>query len=126
MNSKDNKLCPSSSCREGAVLLGVVEAEGRVGLLEFLLPVDSAFVEKVQAQGEPEKRFRFAAKCVKSGCKQWDGGSCRVIGQLSEVNARVERDEVLKPCIIRPSCRWFYQEGAAACTICTYVVTDNR
>jgi hypothetical protein len=94
-------------------------------MLNLPLRVDDAFVEKVQAQGEPEKRFRFANKCVKSGCKQWDGSSCRVIGLLSEVNTRLEERATLKPCIIRDKCRWFHQEGKKACDICTFVVTDN-
>jgi hypothetical protein len=31
----------------------------------------------------------------------------------------------LTPCAIRPRCRWWQQEGKAACSRCPQVVTDN-
>jgi hypothetical protein len=32
----------------------------------------------------------------------------------------------LPPCQIRPTCRWFRQEGRNACLRCPQVVTDKR
>jgi len=31
----------------------------------------------------------------------------------------------LPPCVIRPTCRWYKQEGAAACHRCPQIVTKN-
>jgi len=33
--------------------------------------------------------------------------------------------KTIKPCEIRNDCRWFNQEGSKACTICTFVITNN-
>lgn len=122
----DNKTCPSSTCKEGALLLGVVQGDNTVALLTGTpLTVDKAFAEKLKEEGDAEKRFRFANKCVQTGCKQWTGDSCGVISRLHEMNERIEADAQLRLCNIRPTCRWFAQEGGSACTICTYVVTNN-
>ena len=107
------------------MLLGVVQTDKTVTFLNTPIRTDKAFIEKVQAQGEPEKRFRFANKCAKSGCRQWDGSSCGVMNTLAVANRHLEGEAVLRPCIIRDSCRWFYQEGKTACTICPFVITNN-
>jgi hypothetical protein len=125
MNDTENKLCPSSTCREGSLLLGVVMPDKTVSILNTPLRTDKAFIDKVQAQGEPEKRFRFANKCAKSGCRQWDGSSCGVMNTLAAANRQLEEETVLRPCFIRDSCRWFHQEGKTACAICPFVITNN-
>lgn len=126
MNSTSNQLCPSSSCQKGATLLGVVQNDKTVTLLNMPLTIDKAFVDKTKEAGSPEKRFRFANKCVKNGCKQWTGSACGVIDLLAKINTNIEENDApLKPCMIRDRCRWFKQEGKKACTICTFVVTNN-
>lgn len=131
MNSADpNKLCPSSDCSKGAVLIGIVQQDHTVTLLENTLPIDATFIEKASQPGvpAPEKRFRFARPCAKGGCKQWNGTACTVISTLDELNKGVWPDEHegLRPCAIRDRCRWFSQIGKKACSMCKYVVTDNR
>lgn len=124
--SPGTKLCPSSTSHEGALLLGVVQGDQTVALLNTDLTVDASFVAKAEAEGFPEKRFRFAGKCVKSGCKQWTGTKCGVIKEFSEYNPHLDNMEFPLPdCIIRNRCRWFSQEGNKACIICPYVITDN-
>jgi len=127
-DTENNKTCPSSTCREGSLLLGVVQNDQTVTMLNLPLKVDWNFTEKVKAGGDPEKRFRFANKCVKSACRQWEGGSCGVMNSLAAANKHLDEYIAaagLKPCFIRYSCRWFHQEGAKACTICTFVITNN-
>jgi len=34
-------------------------------------------------------------------------------------------EDGLPPCLIRASCRWYAERGAAACRACEYVVTDQ-
>jgi len=125
MSETENKLCPSAPCTEGALLLGVVQGDKTVALLNTTLKVDSEFVQTAKQIGSPEKRFRFANKCVKSGCKQWTGERCGVMDILIEANQNVELDDDLKPCIIREQCRWYSQAGPRACGLCTFVVTNN-
>ena len=48
-------LCPSAPGVPGAVLIGVVEADGRVANLGTPLPVDSGFLRTAAANGPPER-----------------------------------------------------------------------
>jgi hypothetical protein len=125
MNHHANNLCPSSTGTEGSVLLGVVQGDKTVALLQKPLEVNQSFIDEAKKSGPLEKRFRFANKCVKGGCRQWTGSHCGVMDLLAKANQHIKTDEVLKPCPIRKRCRWFSQEGEKACTLCTFVVTNN-
>lgn len=118
-------MCPSSRCEPGSSLIAVLGDEGRLAHITPALPVDEAFAERARAHGSPEARMRFASPCLQSGCGQWTGSSCGIIEQV--VAAGVTPTEGRLPrCAIRPSCRWYAQEGAAACRACPMVVTDAR
>lgn len=126
-DERQNKLCPSSTCHDGALLLGVVQGDRKVALLNPAIPVDKEFVQKVTASGNAENRFRFAGKCAKSGCMQWTGSSCGIMNELSGANPDlITADLSLQECSIRPQCRWYSQEGAKACAICPFVVTQAQ
>lgn len=129
MPSENQTLCPSASPEKDALLLGVVEPNGRVSILPRTLPVTEDFLEKVmETRPDPARHFRFANKCVKSGCMQWSSGQCGVIAKLMEANAGLPEPppDVLPRCEIRPRCRWHQQHGARACVLCPYVITDGR
>jgi hypothetical protein len=115
-------LCPSARCEEGAILLGVVGPNSRVGFIRPRITVDQDFVEAARGGRAPEKRFRFAQPCIEDGCRHWQSGRCHVADVAAAREEAVERP--LPACSIRPSCRWFAQSGAAACAACPYVVTD--
>jgi hypothetical protein len=52
----------------------------------------------------------------------FDGHDCRLATRLVQLlPAVVDR---LPPCHVRPDCRWWQQEGKAACLRCPQVVTD--
>jgi len=124
-NNMENKLCPSSNCQDGALLLGVVLEGRKVALLNPPIPVNDEFVVSVKAVGDPELHYRFAGKCAKSGCSQWTGSSCGVMNTLSAMNASLDVTGIEIPeCAIRPQCRWYSQDGARACVICPFVVTQ--
>ena len=74
----------------------------------------------------PREVFRFAATCVKGECRHWRSGTDGAEGRCSLVERVVAQyPEVgLQPCGIRSACRWFAQEGPAACRVCPGVVTD--
>ncbi len=83
------------------------------------------FIEIAVLNGSPEKRFRFAGKCVKSGCKQWSGTSCGIMDELSAANPNLQVvEDDLPECSIREQCRWFSQEGKKACMICPMIITN--
>lgn len=126
MKPSTGKLCPSSVGTEGALILGLVQGNQTVALLPQPIPITKEFVEEAQKHGDLEKRFRFANKCVKSGCSQWTGSQCGVIDLLAKVNAQVSLNAPLKMCAIRSRCRWFSEQGRRACDLCLYVITDNQ
>ncbi len=123
---KTNKiLCPSAICKEGAQIIGIANSQGMVDIIAKPLPVTAEFVEVAKQGRAAEKRFRFSNTCVEKGCHQWTGKSCgvieKIVGQLEEIESKIQ----LPKCGIRKDCRWYKQEGANACHICPYVITDN-
>ena len=106
------------------MLLGVVGPDQSVRMLlepELLTP---ELTEAIAAVNEPEKHFRFANRCVKSGCNQWNGGRCGVIDRVMAVNQHLTTATALPVCGIRSQCRWHQQAGPSACTVCPFIVTD--
>lgn len=125
MNS-EKKLCPSYTCQDGTVLLGIVMRDGRVAFSSERLIVNEEFVDIARQGRAPEKRFRFAGRCVQSGCNQWSESRCGVIDTVIDtVGGNTKNLADLPECSIRPECRWFYQSGAEACAVCPEVVTDS-
>ena len=93
---KEHKSCPSSTCEDGAVLLGVINEDGSVGYISTPITIDENFVKEAHKQGNPESNFRFSNTCVEAGCQQWHTGKCGVITKIMGSNANVE---------LEPSCR---------------------
>ncbi|HEU5062244.1 MAG TPA: hypothetical protein VFT79_03700 [Solirubrobacterales bacterium] len=120
---REDLLCPSAPCEPGALLLGLVGGDGRVGYVRPALEVDEDFVAKALAGRAPEKRFRFAQPCRESGCHFWSEGRCGVADAAAE-SEEADGEGSLPACAIRPRCRWFAQAGASACRGCPTVVTD--
>jgi hypothetical protein len=119
--------CPSARCAEGAVLLGVVGSDGKVGFVTPRIEIDRDFVTEAHKGRTPEKRFRFAQPCLRGGCTEWTGTRCGVIDRAIDAARRqgLSKDLADLPrCSIRSSCRWFAQIGADACTVCPLVITD--
>jgi hypothetical protein len=128
-DADDSSRCPSAPATEGALLIGVVTADGRVANLGTPLPVDAAFIETAKAHGAPEQRFRFSSPCQKERCVHWKHHECGLIGELYTAASEVGEDlaaAALPCCSIRADCRWWRQRGRAACAVCPLVVTDTR
>ncbi|CAN7448072.1 hypothetical protein [Mesorhizobium sp. LjNodule214] len=121
------KSCPSARAEPGALLIGVVGADGIVQPIPTRLEIDADFVEQASKSGVPEARFRFGGRCVEGKCKQWTGNSCGVIEKVltGMTDQNIQPAENLPRCVIRGTCRWYSQRGADACRACVYVVTDQ-
>jgi hypothetical protein len=120
-------LCPSAPASPGAALVGVLEENGRIANLPKPLPIDAEFIDAAKERGPPEQRFRFTAPCQQGRCVHWTGQECGLIGQLhrSALEAGLAlADRSLPRCAIRPRCRWWIQDGPAACAICPLIVTE--
>jgi hypothetical protein len=119
-------LCPSARPEmEGAVIIGVVGGTAQAPRLAHLvrpLPV----TDEVLALAEPASPlavFRIAAPCAASACLHFAQGRCRLASRIvEELPVAVDG---LPACRIRPSCRWWQQEGKAACLRCPLIVTET-
>jgi hypothetical protein len=122
--SRTTPVCPSSTCHEGAVVIGVLGESGRLGYIRPPVPVDPHFAENASRHGDPESRFRFADNCVRHACEHWTGQQCGLIGRLvhSAHAQELELATKLPRCAVRADCQWFAQNGQEACAVCPLVV----
>jgi hypothetical protein len=119
-------LCPSAQPDwDQAVLLGIVGGtanEPRVSYLDETQPVTD---ELLALTGDvlPTEVLRIAAPCIGGACQHFNGSNCTLVARtVIHLDAITEK---LPPCAIRPSCRWWHEEGKAACQRCPQIVTDN-
>ncbi|MUG99605.1 nitrogen fixation protein [Scytonema sp. UIC 10036] len=123
---KQTTLCPSArpESADGAVfgIVGGTATAPRVAYLKQPLPVTNELMAKAGSV-TPAEIFRTAASCVESGCQHFDGKDCRLSMRIVEKLPAVV--EELPACSIRRNCRWWQQEGKAACMRCPQIVTDN-
>lgn len=103
------------------VVLGTVE-QPRVAYLDRPRPA-SADLLALAGPVAPTRVFRFAAPCVGRACQHFDGSDCRLATRIVErLPAAVGAPP---PCALRPACRWWRQEGEAACLRCPLVMTES-
>lgn len=118
--------CPSAQPdMVGARVFGVVGGSAdqpRVGYLMEPQPVTPDLLA-LSGPVEPTEIFRFSAPCAESACSHFDGTDCGLASKIVQlVPAVVEK---LPACRLRRQCRWWRQEGGAACRRCPLVVTSN-
>lgn len=109
----------------GAHVFGIVvgtEAQPEVAWLEEPVPVSEDLLGKVGG-AEPQQIFRITAPCQESLCVHYDGDRCRLASRIVQILPAVT--ESAPPCQLRASCRWYVQEGRAACLRCPQVITHN-
>jgi hypothetical protein len=128
MSTRPETLCPSAQPDwEGARIIGVVGGTPERPETAYLDQAQPVTPEILDLAGPvaPAEVFRFAAPCANSACGHYDGAEhkCR----LAEKTVRWVEQAVdsLPKCSIRASCRWWQQEGPAACRRCPQVVTIN-
>lgn len=121
----DGLLCPSAPARVGALIIGVVGADGSVSYVKDRITATPEFIDIVQTGRDAEERFRFSSPCQQAGCCQWVNGECSLPERVSELVPHSE-SSTLPHCSIRPRCRWYHQNGSEACRICPVVVTRDR
>jgi hypothetical protein len=120
-------LCPSAQPDQpGATVFAVIggsATEPRAAYLEALQPV-TADLLALASPVEPTEVFRIGAPCAGSGCQHFDGSSCTLAARTVEMVDEVS--ERLPACRIRRRCRWFFEQGPAACRRCPAIVTTNH
>jgi hypothetical protein len=117
--------CPSAQpTQDGAFAFGVVGGtleERRVGYLEGRVPVTDELLA-MAGPVKPTQVFRFGAPCAGGACTHFDGSDCKLATKLVQLMPMVSKN--LPACQLRPDCRWWKQEGKAACMRCPQVMTD--
>lgn len=123
--------CPSAMPQmPNSIVLATVDQssgaphEPHVTYLGRALPVTGDVLEQAGRDGQPTDKLRFAAPCAQSRCHHWSGSHCRVAEEV--VRSFPEVDQEPPACRLRPVCRWWEQEGVAACTRCSQVVTTDE
>lgn len=125
MRDADGTNCPSAEAGlVGGAVIGVagrLDGVSRVSMLPQPVPFE-AVAALIPDTVPATEVLRFTAPCAEGKCRHFDGRACtlaaRVVASLPEVADRLPR------CAIRPSCRWWRQEGAAACRRCPQIVTE--
>jgi len=126
LSTRETLLCPSSQPEvEGVRVLGVVQQVGEGFEVSYLdQPLEATpDVLAMAAPSQPTEVFRLAAPCQTHRCPHYDGSDCSLVTRIVQILPAVV--EQLPRCQIRPECRWFHQEGAAACRRCPQVSTVN-
>jgi hypothetical protein len=123
-----SKLCPSAqpgmeNCRILGVVLNEVQRNGpnpRIVYLNELLPA-TADVLALSAPLKPTEVYRLSATCAEHKCPHFDGADCKLAARIVNILPAVV--DALPPCTIRKDCRWYSQEGGAACQRCPEITT---
>jgi len=119
-------LCPSAQPdMDNPVAIGVVlgtPEEPRMVHIERPVPVTKELLA-LSGAVKPTEVFRFAAACAGDACKHFDGKDCGLVQRVVQILPRVTSD--LPVCAIRSECRWWQQEGRAACLRCPQIVTET-
>jgi hypothetical protein len=119
-------LCPSAQPEmAGSRILGVVGGKPGAPELAYLtapLPVTPELLA-LSGPAKPTEVFRFAAHCEEHACRHFDGTHCQLATRIVQMLPAVSR--ALPACLIRPTCRWYHQEGKAACFRCPQIITET-
>ncbi|MEL7164178.1 MAG: hypothetical protein AAGL96_01805 [Pseudomonadota bacterium] len=126
MSGTDNAdlKCPSAQPEfEDAQVLGVIKRGADGPRLAYTAGRVPATDDVVSATGPvpPTLVMRFAGKCETKRCVHFKGGACALVGRI--VDGLDPVTHALPACAIRRTCRWYAQEGDAACHRCPQVVT---
>jgi hypothetical protein len=121
---KPGLLCPSAQPDMAeARVIGLVSGTPEEPQIAYLAPgvhVDPSVASNLGGL-DPGHVFRFAARCEQSRCSHFEAGRCslaeRIVAMLPVVV------DALPACSVRPSCRWFAEQGGAACRRCPQVLT---
>jgi hypothetical protein len=95
----------------------------RVGYLTETVPVTPELLALSGEAAAPEV-LRIAAPCMNGGCMHYEGGACSLASRVASMLEPVVGS--LPRCAIRPTCRWFREQGPVACVRCPQIVTNAR
>ena len=115
--------CPSSRPDPDSVVFAVRTDDPSDPGVAYLSNTAATTQQILDLSGpvDPREVFRFAAPCATHGCAHFTGSRCSLITRIVEQLPPAVL--ALPPCRIRARCRWFAEEGDAACRRCPVIVT---
>ena len=128
MSTPRQTLCPSAQPEwEGSKTIGVIGGTAsapEVAYLSESQPVTPELLDLARPV-KPTEVFRFAAPCANKECAHFsdEQSTCKLAEKIVRWAPVVV--EKLPACTIRPNCRWWQQEGKAACLRCPQIVTER-
>lgn len=124
LRKDDAPLCPSAQpSAERVAVFAVIQGtatEPRAAYLDRLVPLTPEIVA-MAAPVDPREVFRMSAPCASRGCRHFGEGRCSLVTRLVQLVPAVVTST--PPCMLRPDCMWWHQEGVEACLRCPQVVT---
>ena len=122
--TQDQAICPSAQPEQpDATIIGIIRGSNGAAAVEILpeaLPLHP-LINLIPEDVRPTEVLRLAA-VREAKCQHFKNDTCtlsaRIIARLPAVSDHLRR------CAIRPSCRWWRQEGPAACHRCPQVITE--
>jgi hypothetical protein len=116
--------CPSAQPdMEGARPFGVISGTvEQTRIAFFKKSALDGFNWREQFSGADATRvFRFGARCEENRCSHFNGSRCSLGERVKHGLPAVV--DALPPCLIRPKCRWYAEQGGDVCLRCPQVVT---
>jgi hypothetical protein len=131
MNSQDSLpdatlFCPSAHpAWPDSLVLGVLGGNLEAPrLTHFPIPLEvTDELLEMSAPAAPTEAFRFAAPCLGHRCEHFRDQRCGLASEIVQILPAVL--EHLPVCGIRSTCRWWQQQGRAACMRCPQIVTHS-
>lgn len=125
---RSEQLCPSAQHDwVGAQVIGIVGGTVEEPQVHFvsdpIVVEDGKALEELTAPVAPAEALRIAAPCARGGCAHFADSRCQVAARV--VRNLAPLAGIAPACAIRPWCRWFRQEGTAACFRCPQVITTQ-
>ena len=126
MTTTTTMLCPSATAQaERATVFAVVA--GSVGApravyLDRALPLDASTLA-LAGDVAPTEVLRIASACAGSGCHHFDAAHDHCALGTQVVRHAPVVVHKLPRCAIRRDCRWWHEQGSAACTRCPQIAT---
>lgn len=118
--------CPSAQPdMAGAVAFGVISGSVDRPLVQYLprsVPVGEVMDQLGDAP--PGEVLRIGARCEEAACVHNTADQCSLGHRIATVLPAVVQQ--LPRCTLRSTCRWFDEQGGAACLRCPQILTNDR
>ena len=116
--SLEGKCCPSSADWSVRYIIGRRKEDGTTQYAKKLVAAGPEVINHIQLVGD-DYAYRFGGLCMQRECAHWADG-CDLGVNVTKV-AIEKKLKPRDPCAFKTLCRWFAENGSAACGGCTYV-----